>query len=66
MGKTKTSWQKAWEGCEMDQEAREARRRIKKEKVRKNRNGCRQAIRNGNFEDATVTEWEQLDEKDIR
>lgn len=65
MKKTKTGWQKVWKGVEMDQEAREAKRDVKKKKIRKNRNSCKSALKHEKYDDLSVTDWESLDENDL-
>ena len=58
------SWKKAWYGQEMDQWAREERRRIKKNKRRDNRRACKDSLRKGDYDNINVTEWDDLDERD--
>ena len=66
MSKAKTEWQKAWIGREMDQEAREARREIKRRKVRENRHAANAAIKKGDYDSFAVREWDELDADDIK
>ena len=53
-----------WHNKEIDQGAREEKRNIKKKKVRENRRACKKALKNEDYDNINVVNWNDLGDTD--